>query len=514
MPAILRSAGAAILVAGPTVLAFFSGGFFDRPRLIAALVAWTLVVVVALVAPRPLPAGGPARVALLGLLLLCAWTALSLLWTPTPGRAEDDLQRLLLYMGVFIAALALLRGERMRTWLEPALLLGILVVIGYALSERFFPDLVELARSRTGSGRLEQPLTYWNAIGALAAMGVVLAIRVAADGRRSGGLRAGSAAAGVVIGLGLYLSFSRGALAALAAGVLVLLALAPSGRAQLQSVLIVLVAGAVGAVVASAFPAVESLTRGSNADAGEGLIMFGALIVLAAAAAGLQLAAASRERSGTRPLGLPLPRTAIVIGVTVVALAGGALAAVLGEAPSGESPRGGATPERLGSVDTNRYRYWDEALSTFGDHPVAGIGSGGFFVEWRALPFPQRTDQSADAHSLYLETLAELGLIGFAALLLVLGGTVAGGGRLLARDRAAAAGPIAVLAAWAIHAGLDWDWEMPAVTLPALLLAAAMLAWSEEQPESLESPVATGADGYERAGGRRVEVSPGAKAIW
>ena len=106
MPANLRSAGAAILVAGPTVLAFFSGGFFDRPRLIAALVAWALVVVVALVAPRPLPARRPARVALLGLLALCAWTALSLLWTPTPGRAEDDLQRLLLYTGVFIAALS------------------------------------------------------------------------------------------------------------------------------------------------------------------------------------------------------------------------------------------------------------------------------------------------------------------------------------------------------------------------------------------------------------------------
>jgi hypothetical protein len=36
------------------------------------------------------------------------------------------------------------------------------------------------------------------------------------------------------------------------------------------------------------------------------------------------------------------------------------------------------------------------------------------------------------------------------------------------------------MAAWAVHAGLDWDWEMPAVTLPALALGAAAIAWSEE----------------------------------
>jgi hypothetical protein len=47
---------------------------------------------------------------------------------------------------------------------------------------------------------------------------------------------------------------------------------------------------------------------------------------------------------------------------------------------------------------------------------------------------------------------------------------------------AAATGPAAVLAAFAIHAGLDWDWEMPAVTLLALLVAAAAITWSEDRP--------------------------------
>ncbi len=37
--------------------------------------------------------------------------------------------------------------------------------------------------------------------------------------------------------------------------------------------------------------------------------------------------------------------------------------------------------------------------------------------------------------------------------------------------------------AWALHAGIDWDWEMPAVTLPIFVLAGAALG----------RPAATGA---------------------
>ena len=507
MRANLRSAGAAILVAIPTVLAFFSGGFFDRPRLIGALAAWVLVVVGALTVGRPLPATTLARLALLGLLALCAWTALSLLWTPTPARAEDDFQRLLLYAGVFIAAFALLRGDRAHAWLEPALLLGIVIVIGYGLSERLFPELLEFRRSRASAGRLEQPLTYWNAVGALGAMGVVLAIRLAAADRRAGALRAAAAAAGVVLGLGVYLSFSRGALAAVGAGVLVLLALAPSGRAVLRSAALVLVLGTVSAVVASMLPTVESLAVGADGNSGQGVIMLVSLVALGAAAAGLQLALRSRESSGAQRLRLPVSRAALVVGVTAVTIGGAALATVLGESPRGESPPGGASPQRLGSVDTNRYRYWEVALETFGDHPIAGIGAGGFFVEWRALPFPQRTDHAADAHSLPLETAAELGVVGLAALLLLLGGVVGGARRLFARSAEVAVGPIAACTAWGVHSAIDWDWEMPAVTLPALILAAALLAWSESSTETARTRPAATAGARDQAFGARERVS-------
>ncbi len=46
---------AAVLLAGPTVLAFHSGGYFDGPRFVATLVAWVLVLVVAVAGGRPFP---------------------------------------------------------------------------------------------------------------------------------------------------------------------------------------------------------------------------------------------------------------------------------------------------------------------------------------------------------------------------------------------------------------------------------------------------------------------------
>jgi O-antigen ligase len=88
-------------------------------------------------------------------------------------------------------------------------------------------------------------------------------------------------------------------------------------------------------------------------------------------------------------------------------------------------------------------------------------------------------DPTREAHSLYLGTLAELGLVGLAALLAFLGGVAAAARRLWRSDPALAVGPAAALAVWVAHAGLDWDWEMPAVTLVALALAAALVAWSE-----------------------------------
>jgi hypothetical protein len=465
--------GATALIVMPAALAFFSGGFFDEARIIAALAAWALVLAAAVFAPRPLPRSTSARLALVGLALLAAWTALSSAWAPLGGLAQDDAQRALLYLGYFTAAVALMRDARVRPVLEPALALLAFAVVAYALSERLLPGLFELERSRSAAGRLEQPFTYWNAAGIAAAIGFVLATRVVGDPGRPRPLRGVLAAAAVPLGLGVYLSFSRGALAAVAVGVLVLVALAPDGRAQLRSVVVLVCTGAVAALVANRLPTVKSL---ADNDAGEGLLMLAVLVLLAGAAAFL---APRTPRRRIELPSLPGSRPAVVAVAAIgIAVAVGVIVAASEGKPEAVSPTAGANPGRLGSIESNRYRYWEVALDTFADHPLAGVGSGGFAVEW--LKVRDRADAVRDAHSLYLETAAELGVVGVALLLLFLGGIAAAAVRLYRLDPRAAAGPVAGAAAWAFHAALDWDWEMPAVSLTALLLAAAVVAWSEE----------------------------------
>jgi hypothetical protein len=78
-----------------------------------------------------------------------------------------------------------------------------------------------------------------------------------------------------------------------------------------------------------------------------------------------------------------------------------------------------------------------------------------------------------DAHGLYIETLAELGPVGLALLLAVLLLPLA----MLApaRGHPLIPGVVGGYAAYLVHTGVDWDWELPAVTLVGLLCGAAIL---------------------------------------
>ena len=82
--------------------------------------------------------------------------------------------------------------------------------------------------------------------------------------------------------------------------------------------------------------------------------------------------------------------------------------------------------------------------------------------------------------------LVELGLPGLLAFAALLRGVALAARDVLRADPAAAAGPAAALAAWLLHASIDWDWQFPAVTLPALIVAGALLGLAER--ERLSSP--------------------------
>ena len=460
---------AACLLIGPAVLAFYSGGYYAEPRLIAAIVVWVLVLALALIGPAPLPRTLPGALALGGLVLIAAWSALSLTWAPLAGPAIENVQRLVLYVGALTLAIGVLRVPRAARAVEPALAAGAAVVIGYGLAGRLLPEIVHLSRSQSAGGRLEQPITYWNSEGALAAVGLVLCARLAGDRTRPRTVRALAAAAAAPLGAGVYLSYSRGAIAAAAIGLIVLLAAAPT-RAQLRSGATVLAAGVAAAACAAAFPGVASL-EGTHRTR-DGAIV---LAVLALIAAGAALVTA---RAGTRDEPLPAPHRIKQIAAAVVALAAiGLVAGAVGERPSASELAAGARPTRLTTVSSNRYEYWRVGLRAFEREPITGVGSAGFRVFW--LQERDITEAVKDVHSLELEMAAELGIVGLLAFAVMVGGVAAGARRALRADPVLAAGCIAALTTWLVHASLDWDWELPAVSLPAVVLAGTLLARAE-----------------------------------
>jgi O-antigen ligase len=138
----------------------------------------------------------------------------------------------------------------------------------------------------------------------------------------------------------------------------------------------------------------------------------------------------------------------------------------------------------------NRPRYWRVAWDDFESNPLLGSGAGTFGSYWLSHR-PATTGEFAhDAHSLYLETLAELGLVGLVLLLPALALPL-----IDLRQRrdgllATAAGGYVV---FLVHAGIDWDWEMPAVTLAGLLCGGAVLVGTRPADVGALSPRARAA---------------------
>ena len=174
---------AAPVLLGPAALAFAKGGYFDVPRLVAGVVACALVVVVA-VRDR---AAGPAR---------ARWLARG-----RPGGADGvdravdrvgagrrrRLRRLPAPAALPVRVRRRARGpaaaRRCGGWSSPSLLAGIVAAALYGLSERLLPGVFSLQPLPSADDRLAWPLTYWNAMGALTGMGLVLAAVAAVAGR-------------------------------------------------------------------------------------------------------------------------------------------------------------------------------------------------------------------------------------------------------------------------------------------------------------------------------------------
>jgi O-antigen ligase len=131
-----------------------------------------------------------------------------------------------------------------------------------------------------------------------------------------------------------------------------------------------------------------------------------------------------------------------------------------------------------------RLAMWKAALGTFADHPF-GVGLGGFKYFWFSAQTPftgafrHFGKHAVTAHNEYLEVLAGLGAIGFAAFLVLLGAPLALAARhrrdIPAGKRWIAAGAAAGLVLSGGHAFVNANFHnFGIVALGALLLAALL----------------------------------------
>jgi O-antigen ligase len=477
-----------ILPAALTVyLAFNGGGYFADGTAVATLaLALALTLRVTLEA-RPLGRPtAPAVVAIACLTAFAVWILLSGLWSDSWSRALVEFDRALGYLLALVLYATLVRAPRNVASMLRWFALGAVGICAVALASRVLPELIS-SRPNVANSRLSYPTTYWNALGLLGVLGVLACLHLAASAREPRAIRVISAAAIPLLSVTVYFTFSRGAVLV---GVLGLCAYAVLGRPRGLLGALISTAPVSAIAVAVAYGAELLASRDPTAPAASSQASrVAAMTAIAMVAAAVLRALLLRlDRRPAMPRLSARGRRAVAVlvaGLAGLALIGGGLAL---DAPAklerqydrflegtrvsaGDDARGRFTdPGNNGRVD-----YWNVSLDGWQGEPLRGVGAGG----WEFLWARERPIQSnvINGHSLYLEVLAELGIVGGGLLGVALIALLAGiAVRMRGPERSLYAALFALSLTWALHAGIDWDWEMPVASLWMFALGGAALA--------------------------------------
>jgi hypothetical protein len=464
---------------------FSAGGFFPSSVGFATLLVIQMIVLRVLVAENPF-AGFTRRLGVVALLMtaFAALTFASQLWSDTQDRALIEFDRALLYLAALVLLGLLPRRAWRMPWIVRGLTAGVLFVCTCGLITRLLPNVWPISPN-VADDRLSFPLTYWNALGILAGVGAILALGIAANPRERRWASALAAAFVPVAATTLFFTFSRGAIIATLIGVVAYLAVARSAAvigalvATVPATVIALISAYGADQLASPDP-----TSGTAVSQGHDVALTLAICSIAAFAirfmtVNLDRRLAARQRE-------PWPRerrlavgggTAVV--VVVVALAAGApswasdqVDKFLNSAPTNTKD----LRARLSDPSSNgRKDHWTAALKGFSKEPLRGSGAGTYEFTWDR--YRKTNTIVVDGHSLYFEVLSEFGVVGLLLIVAIIGSilwtllrAVQGPNRMIY------AALFAAVLAWAIHAGADWDWEMPAVTAWVFAVGGAALA--------------------------------------
>ncbi|MCW2991075.1 MAG: hypothetical protein JWM73_1669, partial [Solirubrobacterales bacterium] len=428
-------------------------------------------------------AGAGAWTGVVLLALFVAWNGLSLTWSIAPDRSWAEFNRVLAY--ALLAGVAVLIGAAVPRAIErfaAGFLAVVSIVALYSLSAKIAPGLV----NGTGSiARLRGPLEYWNALGLLCALAAPIAVRLATDPGHSHRVRLAALEALYLLAIVVGLTYSRGGVAAFLVGAAVVTAFG-SGRLRGLIAMGAAILAAAGPL-ALAFGRHALTTNGAplGARIHDGRIL--GLVVLAAALA--LLAGGLALLRGEPRVNWSGERTRRVFRIAAV---GAGVLVLVGAAGLARSQRGFSgtidqavtdftqvkqdkqfDPVRLVSTNSgNRWSWWKEAAGAWSDRPLAGWGAGSFAL--LHLRYRHDTLPVTQAHSMPMQLLAETGIVG---LLLAYGAILALLAAAISRTRAMAGGRrdlaialLAACAAWLVHGVYDWDFNIPAVTAPVLVM--------------------------------------------
>jgi hypothetical protein len=471
------------------------GAFFKTVLLPGTILLCAATALLAWAAPwrASLRPSQPATIALASLTGLGAWAALSALWSPVPDVAIEDGQRILTYalaFGLGIWLCNLLAG-RLQLALAPLAIAGAfagtLAVAGMLTSDQVGLYLED--------GTLQFPLGYRNANAAFFAIALWPALGLASHRSTAWPVR-GLALATATLCLELaMLSQSRGALAGGVAALCVYLLLSEDRARRLGWLALAVLPALLilpalidlyRAGIADDAPLRSALGELRGAGRAVALTCAGSLVIGAAAALLGRRIPASPRRVETA-------NRAALAGLAVVALAGSVafLVAVndpadwidkrVSQLASGEDAELGGESSRFSSLNasTRRPAIWRVALIEAREHPVLGVGGGGFLDSYLRERERNSPVSVRDAHSVVLENLSELGVPGLLLFVGAIGAAAVGAARVrrLGPDPALLS-TVALTAGayWLAHASLDWFWPYPAVTAPVLALLGSACA--------------------------------------
>jgi hypothetical protein len=419
------------------------------------------------------------------------WSFASMLWAHDQGAAFLGSDRALVYLAAFTTFAILPWTDwsvRAALTMFVTAIGAIAIVTAVKLATLTDPGSLYIAQ------RLAYPLGYYNATAALFTTTAVVAIALSAprDGRAP--LRVlGLLVAAVCLQLAV-LGQSRGWLYTAPIVLALMLVLIPgrlrllayaslpiAATAAITPVLLRVYARATPGGVALTQPRLSHVLHTQGQHVVQAMLIADAVLALVAVIA---VGADRRLRVGrdrTRRLNRLAVALAALVAIAAVALG---LASVHGD-PIGRVERAwrsfadahtDATGySRFGTFASNRADIWRVALHEFAQHPLAGIGQDNFATSYTRLRHTY--EQPRWTHSIELRLLTHTGLVGallflaflVAALVAALRGRRRGG----ISERVSVGILLLALVVWLVHGSIDWLWEYPALSVPALAFTAA-----------------------------------------